>query len=262
MARIEGTNLVYGRPELHDAGNRVQEAVRQAVEDRERQKRIAAEDLAMSMSTRNYMNTIADEDLAMSRPTTIAESAKRAYDTQAAQSLRDQIARQSAMSFLNPTYVDAVNLDRAASQLESRMDQTGYPSLDALGNFFNRYQANVLASGGTPVFVNGRYEGVTKDGRYSGNPLFDPYANAFSGHVSADIEREQKVVLPVYDETANAKRCPDGYIFDEQLQACRLDTQLPETSTSPTYDFYQQPYSSTSLLDDDGYEYGVPLIYG
>lgn len=242
MARIEGTNISFGNPEVHG---------------------YSREPVPVASPVPAYTMPASIAPTVTPQAKTIAESARQAYDTQSAQNLRDQIERQSAVSFLNPTYAQAVNLDRAASQLEGRMNQTGYPSLDAMGNFFNRYQANVLAAGGVPVFVGGRYEGVTKDGRYSGNPLFDPARVAYEQKFGKIEDDRQEVVLPEYDATANAKRCPDGYVFDEQLQACRLATTMPEASMPvETTAFYQPAYQSTGLLDQDGYEYGVPLIYG
>ena len=241
MARIEGTNVSFGNPELHG---------------------YSRDPAPVSSPAPAYTMPASIAPSVTAQANTIAESARQAYDTQSAQNLRDQIERQSAVSFLNPTYAQAVNLDRAASQLEGRMNQTGYPSLDAIGNFFNRYQANVLASGGVPVFVDGRYEGVTKDGRYSGNPLFDPARVAYEQKFGKTDDDRQEVVLPEYDPTVDAKRCPDGYVFDEQLQACRLATTIPSMPTTDTTAFYQQPYQPMGLLDEDGYEYGVPLIYG
>ena len=111
-----------------------------------------------------------------------------------------------------------------------------------------------MSQGGRPYYANGLLDGVFFDGRYTGfgqDPRF------------VDEPQAQEVVLPEYDPTANAKRCPDGYVFDEQLQACRLATTIPEVSMpTETTAFYQPAYQSTGLLDEDGFEYGVPLIYG
>jgi hypothetical protein len=245
MARIEGTNVSFGNPELH--GYSRDPVPVQAPQAQTAPIYKVASSVAPSLT---------------SQSPSIAQTARQAYDTQAARSVRDQIEKQAAMSFLNPDYTQGVMLNRAADQLQSRMNQIGYPSVDALGNFFNRQQADVLAMGGTPVFVDGRYEGVTKDGRYSGNPLFDPARVAYEQKFGKTEDDRQEVVLPEYDATANAKRCPDGYVFDEQLQACRLATTIPNMPTTDRTAFYQQPYQPMGLLDQDGYEYGVPLIYG
>ena len=242
MARIEGTNISFGNPEAHG---------------------YSREPVPVASPVPAYTMPASIAPAVTPQAKTIAESARQAYDTQSAQNLRDQIERQSAMSFLNPDYTRGVMLNRAADQLQSRMNQIGYPSVDALGNFFNQQQADVLAMGGTPVFVGGRYEGVTKDGRYSGNPLFDPVRVAYEQKFGKIEDDRQEVVLPEYDATANVKRCPDGYVFDEQLQACRLNTTVPDLpATVDRTAFYQQPYQPMGLLDQDGYEYGVPLIYG
>ena len=112
-----------------------------------------------------------------------------------------------------------------------------------------------MAQGGRPYYSGGLLDGVFLDGRYTGfgqDPRFQ----------QIEEEPQQEVVLPEYDATANAKRCPDGYVFDEQLQACRLATTIPNMPTTDRTAFYQQPYQPMGLLDQDGYEYGVPLIYG
>lgn len=187
---------------------------------------------------------------------TMAQSARQAFEeTKQQNALASQIQQQIAEE---AELRNAERMMQAAEQIERKMNQTGYPSLDALGNMFLRQQANVLASGGMPVFGDGQYQGVVKDGRYSGNLLFDPNRDKF---FQEDNQRE--VVLPVTDQETGVKRCPDGYVFDEQLQACRLATTIPnEPQTVQQDSFYQQPYQSMSLLDDDGYQYGVPLIYG
>ena len=113
-----------------------------------------------------------------------------------------------------------------------------------------------LSQGGRPYYSGGLLDGVFLDGRYTGfgqDPRFQQIQE----------EPQQEVVLPEYDPALDAKRCPDGYTFDEQLQACRLNTTVPNLPASVDRTaFYQQPYQSTGLLDEDGYEYGVPLIYG
>lgn len=243
MAIIEGTNVSYGNPELHGYSRETAPAPAPVVN-----KYTVPSSVAQSVT---------------SQAPSIAQTARQAYDTQAARSVRDQIEKQAAMSFLNPYYTQGVMLNRAADQLQSRMNQTGYSNVDAIGNFFNRQQADVLAMGGTPVFIDGRYEGVTKDGRYSGNPLFDPARVAYEQKFGKPEDDRREVVLPETDASTGAKRCPDGYIFDEQLQACRLATTIPNMpETTDTTAFYQPAYQSTSLLDDDGFQYGVPLIYG
>ena len=249
MARIAGTNVSYGNQDLH--------------------QRIADEDLAMSMPLGRMVETdnqllsrLANQRQAQvgrgfgvtPQQPTIAQSQGQVFnDYSAILQAQKNVERQQADQL-----AAAQRMMDAARQIERRMDQTGYPGLDALGNMFLRQQANVLASGGMPVFGDGQYQGVVKDGRYSGNLLFDPNRDKF---FQEDNQRE--VVLPVTDQETGVKRCPDGYIFDEQLQACRLDTTMPNTPQTAQQDvFYQQPYQSMSLLDDDGYQYGVPLIYG
>lgn len=109
-----------------------------------------------------------------------------------------------------------------------------------------------MTQGGRPYYSNGLLDGVFLDGRYTGfgqDPRFQQQ------------QTEREVVLPEYDATANAKRCPDGYIFDEQLQACRLAVSLPnqpEPMQTVNNDLYEMPYEDIGLLGD----YGANLFYG
>ena len=271
MARIAGTNISYGNADLH--------------------QRVADEDLAMSMPVDTSAGRIAAEDLAMSMPTTqspasIAQTAKAAYDRQFA----EQRARQASL----PAYTQMSPLESSVMFGTTAYEGAPARNIGAMRDVYNNYitqpqsmmpkvvdavlpvplaslasryvpgkMMGLLAQGGQAVYGDGRVQGVDFRGRYTGNRDFDPYANNVAGHVSADIEREPKVVLPEYDPALDAKRCPDGYIFDEQLQACRLDTTVPNLPASvDSTAFYQQPYQPLGLLDEDGYEYGVPLIYG
>ena len=246
----------------------------------------AREQLSRDVSNALTQSMISDEDLAMSMPTTqspasIAQTAKAAYDRQFA----EQRARQASL----PAYTQMSPLESSvmfgttayegapARNIGAMRDMYGQMAAGnalppagllalaagEIGDYTQSKIMDYLAQGGRAVYGDGRVQGVDFRGRYTGNRDFDPYANNVAGHVSADIEREPKVVLPQYDPALDAKRCPDGYVFDEQLQACRLDTTVPNLPESvDSTAFYQQPYQSTGLLDEDGYEYGVPLIYG
>jgi len=188
-------------------------------------------------------------------PNTMAATARKAFDeTRQQNAIANEVQRRVAQA---AQMKQAGLLHEAASQLERRMNQTGFSRLDTIGNFFNRQQANVLASGGVPVFVDGRYEGVIKDGRYSGNPYYDPVA-VRQRNLFGEPEPQREVILPETDEVTGAKRCADGYIFDEQLGACRLAATLPNQPETLAYNFYQTPYEDEGLLGN----YGANLIYG
>ena len=71
---------------------------------------------------------------------------------------------------------------------------------------------------------------------YSGVP--DPnYTGAYANLVNPSQDREDgddQVVAPVTNPMTGASRCPDGYVFDEDLQACRLDTGMGGGVPTPT----------------------------
>lgn len=203
--------------------------------------------------------------------------------SQAAQQVANQVENRA---FGKPTMAEvakqAYNTVRASTpRVPDRITQTPVSNAYTYQNFLaaphlstfgmtdlRDEMAKALAFGGRPIFdtIEGKQllMGVADaptgffDGKtYTGFGMYDPNRS-----VETDDDKQQ-VVLPEYDATANAKRCPDGYVFDEQLQACRLATTIPNmpASTDRTA-FYQQPYQPMGLLDQDGYEYGVPLIYG
>lgn len=142
----------------------------------------------------------------------------------------------------------------------------GLPSVMELYNQ-QRIAEKLMNKVGTPV-VDPRtdriagllHQGLLGGTVYSGQNIPDyqgDYQSLVRGFYNQP-EQEREVVLPKYDATANAKRCPDGYIFDEQLQACRLATTLPNQPEPTAYNFYQMPYEDEGLLGG----YGANLFYG
>jgi len=258
----------------------VSPTVAQAERDFAREQRIADEDLAMSMPVDTSAGRIAAEDLLMSMPTSVSpalsgsytppqsfgggipEKAKQAY----LQTIQSRVQHQKDLA--NQVYQDQVNRQRALVELNQRLSN---PNLgDQLGANFLRGQFENLANPLAKVAYDraGNYAGVSAPlglfgGMvYSGNPEFDPARIAYEQKFGKSEDDRREVVLPEADESTGAKRCPDGYVFDEQLQACRLATTIPNMPTTDRTAFYQQPYQPMGLLDQDGYEYGVPLIYG
>jgi len=62
---------------------------------------------------------------------------------------------------------------------------------------------------------------------YSGDPRYNPFD--VSGRFDRDNGGRQQQVAPVQDPMTGQERCPEGYYFNETLQACIMDTR----STSP-----------------------------
>lgn len=260
MARIAGTNVSYGNPDLH--------------------QRIADEDLAMSMPLgtpsnidNQLVSKLANQGQAQigrgfvdtPQQKTIAQSQGQVFnDYSAILQAQRNIERQQALASRIPDRITQTPVSNAYTY----QNFLAAPHLSTFGMTDLRDQmANALAAGGRPIFdtiqgkqllmgvadaPTGYYGGKT----YTGYGAYDPNRS-----IETDDDR-QEVVLPEYDAKANAKRCPDGYVFDEQLQACRLATTIPNMPTTDRTAFYQQPYQPMGLLDQDGYEYGVPLIYG
>lgn len=141
-----------------------------------------------------------------------------------------------------------------ASQMAGAI--TGLP-VGGVGQFMGGHLEGKLRAGGRPVYDGGRLVGVVHDGLlggsvYSGEQAFNPY------NMPQPEEDRQQVVLPETDAATGAKRCADGYIFDEQLGACRLAVTLPNQPEPTAYNFYQMPYEDEGLLGG----YGANLFYG
>ena len=82
-------------------------------------------------------------------------------------------------------------------------------------------------SGGGRVTMN-RFGGVT----YSGMPqegYEGAYANLIAPQPEPQADGRPQQVAPVQDPMTGQERCPEGYYFNETLQACIMDTR----STSP-----------------------------
>lgn len=204
----------------------------------------------LSQAAQEVANRV--ESRAFNQPT-MAEVAKQAYNTVRASTKRipDRITQlpvsnaYTYQNFLAAPHLSTFGMTNLRDQMGEALAAGGRPIFDTI-------QGKQLLMGVADA-PTGFFGGKT----YTGYGSYDP-----NRPIETDDDR-QEVVLPKYDATANAKRCPDGYIFDEQLQACRLATTIPNmpTTTDRTA-FYQQPYQPMGLLDQDGYEYGVPLIYG
>ena len=129
---------------------------------------------------------------------------------------------------------------------------SGSPRLDSeLGAGYQGLRDSVInqiALGGEPVVNNGQIVGVMGNMRnapvtgflpafmqnilpdnevYTGISRFDPYG------FTPDDNNNNEVVQPITNQITGQTRCPDGYVFDEDLQACRLDTGTNKLSNTP-----------------------------
>ena len=79
---------------------------------------------------------------------------------------------------------------------------------------------------------------------YSGDPRYDPFDK--SRRLDRDNGGRPQQVAPVQDPMTGQARCPDGYVFNETLQACIMDTAAtssfqptaPAAPTAPSGDYY------------------------
>lgn len=79
---------------------------------------------------------------------------------------------------------------------------------------------------------------------YSGDPRYDPFDK--SRRLDRDNGGRQQQVAPVQDPMTGQARCPDGYVFNETLQACIMDTAATSSfqptaqaaPTAPSGDYY------------------------
>ncbi len=106
-----------------------------------------------------------------------------------------------------------------------------------------------ISLGGDPVLNNGRIVGVMGDMRnapafgmlpnfiqnllpdnkvYTGIAEFDP--NRFTPD---DDNISNETTPPVMNQITGKSQCPDGYVFDTQLQACRLKTRTDDQLGTP-----------------------------
>jgi hypothetical protein len=116
-----------------------------------------------------------------------------------------------------------------------------------------------------PVFVGDKFYGTFGAGPFGGNvytgrPLPTNVAAEYGIPGFEDTSSDPEVVAPVADVTGQP-RCPEGYIFDEDLQACRLDTSAPIAkaleSRAPTRSYSLLDQSPDGLLEFQR-RYGLP----
>jgi len=138
---------------------------------------------------------------------------------------------------------------KAAQGLRDRMSPTSgiLPLVDLVLGFPARNQINRLDQGFVPEFdKDGNITG-TKDisfgsnqtvGLLGQNPdLTNIYGSNQNNQASSPLQVDDngnETVAPITNPLTGVTRCPDGYTFDSDLNACRLDTGVSDVSTSPT----------------------------
>lgn len=141
------------------------------------------------------------------------------------------------------------------------MMQTG---LGMLG--FKTAQQHLAAGTGQPVMdETGRVRGTLSTGLfgspvYSGVPI-PGYEGPYQEVIAPQVEERDEVVSTVTDPVTMEQKCPEGYTFDEDLQACRLDTTAPVMQPleprTPTRTYSLLDQAPTGLLEFQR-RYGLP----
>ena len=125
----------------------------------------------------------------------------------------------------------------AAEGLRDRAAPTGgiFPTLDLVLGFPARSTLNRLDQGFVPTFRDGQIVGTEDfsfgsnqtEGLLGQNPLL---SNIYGSNqdqmdmMSGSDDGGEETVPPVTNPLTGVTRCPEGYIFDDDLQACRVDT--------------------------------------
>lgn len=123
------------------------------------------------------------------------------------------------------------------NKIGTKLSQGGTPYFDPQGNIIG-------ATGQTPLFGIPFLPNVTTyTGLNSGNPFGDPTIGG-----GDDGNGNSMTVAPTRNPVSGQPVCPDGYRFDDDLQACRLDTSSPNRPTNPNpFPSGDAYYRATSL---------------
>jgi hypothetical protein len=79
---------------------------------------------------------------------------------------------------------------------------------------------------------------------YTGRSDIDPFNN----QDELNGENSSEIVAPTTNPVSGQPVCPDGYRFDNDLQACRLDTATPTMTNNPNpFPASEAYYRATSL---------------
>ncbi len=171
---------------------------------------------------------------------------------------------QGANQLTSVPYVNAQIQNLANQQLEQRMQQAkagyGLPSgfgagLGLLGQFNLRNIAGGIEAGGRPFFgPQGQIQGVFTEGPFGLGEVYT--GNAVEGYPEtgfiSDDNRGEDPRPPVKPVDPATGQCDEGYMFDEDMQACRLDTRssMGGQPSLPQVPFQPGGYARMGLLDE------------
>lgn len=172
---------------------------------------------------------------------------------------------QGANQFTSVPYVNAQIQMLANQQIQDRMRQAdrgyGIPglfgsALGFLGNTNLRNIAGGIGAGGRAFFgPQGQIQGVFNEGPfglgevYTGNVVEGYPETGYNAGGGESGFGDMEQVKPVNPETG---QCDEGYMFDEDMQACRLDTGYQASAPAAGGGVMAQPgdaYARMGLLD-------------
>lgn len=185
---------------------------------------------------------------------------------------------QGANQFTSVPYVNAQINNLINEQLQERMQQAqsgyGIPSLlgkglGAVGQFTLGRIGKGIAAGGRPVFdSSGNIAGVFNESPfgfgevYTGMPVEGVEGTGYDAGGGESGFGDIEDVKPANPVTG---QCDEGYIFDEDLQACRLDTGGSAAAGAVGTTFAPGAYARMGLLDvaptglpQFSEQYGIP----
>ena len=148
---------------------------------------------------------------------------------------RQDFAREQDFFDANP------NATSVADAFTSRMEDINVGAGDIFG--LKDQIANKLSQGGTAVFNNqGDIVGATGQTplfgmpflpnvtTYTGRNEFNPFGDPTMG---SDDNPNPVTTPTVTNPISGKEQCPDGYVFDNDLQACRLKTRADDVAGTP-----------------------------
>ena len=141
--------------------------------------------------------------------------------------------------------------DGAMNQFRSEVRNLDNRGL--LGDFIARGIGNRGVPNFNPDMPQGsQIRGVTNtrfvDLPFVGTVPMSTYTGLDNPNAVAE-ERDEETVPPVVNPLTGRSQCPDGYVFDEDLQACRLKGRNNDGNSSPPSDPGDMFYRRTSLDD-------------
>ena len=142
-----------------------------------------------------------------------------------------------ALELMNPVPYDVFNIvDKVNQNLKDRDAQGLYSQVtrDAMGNVTGSFNT-------APAFGLGFMPNVTTYTGFAQNPYNEDMS--MSGSESEPIK--PATTNPVSGQPI----CPDGYRFDDDLQACRLDTTRPNRPNNPNPFPANEAYYRATTLD-------------